>query len=274
MDKNLESEEYYNKGIEFFQDCDYNKSLVLSKRAITTKDNYYYAHFSWGRNLISKDPSSNQALRKHKELISRDPTDGDAYHNLGVAFEEQERFLEAEMQYKKSIELDPINNIEAHHNLAIILTKQAKYTKAIEQYEENIKENPGDSSTYSCHGYLKFTLGKYEEAIKSFEKAISKDPDYSLPVLNKSLALYCMGDSELAVEVFKESLENLAEDEDWQTRFQEYLRIYEGELRRFKKTLESGDVGEIPRETLLRNIKALCFIVKLLKQVLLGKTLD
>jgi len=207
-------------------------------------------------------------LRKNKELISRDPTDCDVYYCLGLAFEKQEKLIEAEIQYKRVLKIDPYYNKSAH-NLAIVLTKQGKYTEALEQYEKNIRETPDDSSNVSCYGYLKFILGKYEEAIESFEEAMRKDPNESMPVLNKSLTLYCLGRLEPAIEVFEEGLGKIGENEKWEARFEEDLGIYEGELRRFEETLGSGDLGEIPRETLVRNIKALCFIVDSFKRVLL-----
>jgi len=272
MNKNFDAEEYYQQGRGLFDNGQYDKSLVLCKRAITTQSDHYIAHFYWSRNLSSKS-IYHKSIKKHKELISRDPIDSDAYHNLALAYEKQGQIFEAETQYKKAISINR-SFYSSCLNLAIVLTKQAKYTEALEQYEENIRSNPNDSLNHNSYGYLKFILGDYGEAIKSYEEAARKTPNYSLPFINKSLALYCLGRSELAVEAFKESLDKVAENEDWKTRFEKNLGIYEGELKRFEGTLESGDLGEILRETLERNIKALGIIVDSLKQVLLEKSVD
>jgi len=268
MNKNLDSEAYYEQGQRAHDSKRYNHSIINCKRAITTKSNHYLAHFLWGRNLVEKR-ASDTAIRKHREIISRNPMDSSPYHNLGIIFDRQERLSEAEIHYKKCIEIDS-TIAEPCYNLAIVLTKLAKYTEALEQYEKNIRNHPHDSSTHNCHGYLKFTLGKYEDALESFEDAIRKDVEYSLPYLNKSLVLYCLGKLELAVEIFKQSLGKVASDEDWETRLKKNLRIYEGEVSRFQKILEGDDLGEIYQENLVLNIKALAFVVDLLRKEVKG----
>jgi len=262
MNKHLDSEAYYEKSCTSHDACKYTESILLYKRAITSKPNHYDAHFQWGRNLTDNGIYDRSVI-KHKEIVARNPTDYNAYYNLGVTLERKDEFLKAEIQYKKSLEINSSFQ-DACHNLAIALTKQAKYTEALEQYEKNIESNPDDSSTENCYGYLKFILGQYEEAIKSFDNAIQKDSQYSLPLINKSIVLHCLGKDELAAEVFKESIGKVGAEENWQKRLQKNVMIYQKELRRLMELSESDDLGEVNRDKLEINIKALQFIVNLL----------
>jgi len=269
MDTKVDSNAYYEQGRRSHCSKHYDKSTLLCKRALTTKSNHHLAHFLWGRNLIEQRVSDT-AIRKHKEIISRNPSDQDAYYNFGWILEYQNKLPEAEIQYKKCLKLNSSHD-DAHHNLTNNLTKQGRYKEALAQSDENLIENRNKSSKNNAHGYLNLILKRYEEAIKCFESALWKDPEYVLSIINKSIALHCLGKEELAVESLKRSLWEPGHDEDWQKRFQDKVFVYERELEKFEKILESKNLGEINRDHLVKNIKALSFIIDLLNKEFKGE---
>jgi len=266
MDRNLDAEAYFRRSRDFQTLSQFDQTIIFCKRTLKIKPNHYNAHLRWGASLNDKDLYEKSA-KKHKEIICRNLRSHIAYNNFGLALEKQNKLLEAEIQYRKSSEIDPSYQT-CLHNLAIVLTKQRKYAQALEKFEKILLAGHQDSraSTLSCHGYLKFILGKYEEGIESFEKAIQQDSNLSLPYFNKALALYCMGKQELAIQVFQETLKKFANSQGWHTRLQRTIGIYNGELRLSRELFEDVSFGEINKEQLIINMKGLEFILNLLKQ--------
>jgi len=273
MDKDLEAEAYWNRSRVSSTSYQFDQSILFCKRALTIKPNHYNAHFRWGSDLTGKGLYEKSVI-KHHEVVCRNPKDHVGYNNLGLALEWQNKLFEAEIQYKKSLEIDPSYQISLH-NMAVVLTKQRKYSEALQQFEKIIVAEDEESlaSAYSSYGYLKFLLGKPEEAIESFEKAIDKDSNLSLPYFNKALVLYCLGKQELFAEMFKKAFERFASSQGWRTRLQRTISIYTGELNSSIELLEDADFKEIKKEQLIINIKGFEFILDLLKKEL-TKPLD
>ena len=60
------------------------------------------------------------------------PTDSEAHNNLGGILQELERFHEAEVSYRKVIELKP-DYPGAHNNLGLVLRKKDLLLKILKQ---------------------------------------------------------------------------------------------------------------------------------------------
>jgi len=265
MNRTLDAEAYVNRSGDSYDSWQFDQAIIFCKRALTMNPNDYDAHFQWGSNLNRMGSSGKS--KKHKSIICRDPINHRAYSNYGGTLENENRLPEAEIQYRKSLEIDPLYR-NGSHNLAIVLTKQGKYTEALEQCEKDRRDH-GEMNSYNSYGYLKILLGKYEEAIESFDESINRRLEENLPFFNKSMALYCLGKNELAVETLREGFEKICGSRDFQQMMQNDLPIYKEELSRFEKLSESDDLGEIKKEQLVVIIKAIQFIIDSLNQELM-----
>ena len=56
-----------------------------------------------------------------------------AYYNLGIALNDQNRFMEAEAAYRKAIALKP-DYVEAHCNLGLVLRGQGQFKESLAAY--------------------------------------------------------------------------------------------------------------------------------------------
>jgi len=220
--------------------------------------------------MVHKEEYDDKTLRKWKELICRNPKDSRGYHLVGMILDLQNKYSEAEIQYRRSLKMNPSAQ-ESCLGLAFILIKQGRYKEAEEQVEKKHSEEYLPAR-YNLCGYLKFILGKYEESIENYEKAISREKsgnsEESLPYFNKSMSLYALGKPELALKISQETLEKFTSSKNWHKNLQIYLLRYIKELNRFKDFSKNENLGENEKEQLIIKVRSMSFVVDLLKKEL------
>lgn len=87
-------------------------------------------------------------------------------------------FVEAEVLYKKALELDA-ENLFAKYNLANAVFKQERFDEAIELYKitsENFQSKKDKASAYHNLGNVHLSKKEYEKSIGAFKKALKLNP--------------------------------------------------------------------------------------------------
>ncbi len=137
----LKSEDYTNRGVDFYQRKEYELALKAFDKAIELKPNFA----AWGARgaVLSKLGRYEEALEAFDKAIELKPDYSDAWNNSGVTLDELGRYDEALKAYDKAIELKP--------DFAV-----AWYNKA---------------RSYSL-------IGDKENALKNLSKAIDLDAEY------------------------------------------------------------------------------------------------
>ena len=103
---------------------------------------------------------------------------------------ENKQFEEAEIKYRKSLEIAP-DSKEAKFNLGGSLYKQEKYENAIEDYQEMSSRDlaPKElASTFHNLGNSLLKSGKIEESLEAYKEAMKLDPEDSDTKYNYSYA--------------------------------------------------------------------------------------
>ena len=103
------------------------------------------------RSLRSGDREYDQeryheAEQNYRNATDRDPSNLTAIYNYGNALYQQGKYPEAAQQFQKAAQADP-KNADARHNLGNALLKQHKYKEAAEAYEQSLRLRPGDPET-------------------------------------------------------------------------------------------------------------------------------
>src|SRR2546422_8220573 len=101
----------------------------------------YTTLFRSGKALYDQEKYT-EAEAEYREAIRLDPKMGSAHMNLGLALFQQKRYVEAESELRESVRLDP-DSVNAHHNLALVLEKQNKSSEAKAEYAkaDQLKKN-------------------------------------------------------------------------------------------------------------------------------------
>ena len=204
----------YSRGVEAIQNENYNEALDYLNKEIKENPKNGYA-FAWiaairqyyqeyGRAITALDQALKYIPKKDKayrtwvysnkadvyqvldeydkayesisSAIAADPTEKSSYEKRAQLLFEQEKYAQADMDYKKMIELDPCD-VMGYMGLGRNQKMQKNYDSAIEQFNYVIKLSSDYSSGYSFRGECYMLQGKYNEAASDFVKALEINHD-------------------------------------------------------------------------------------------------
>ena len=223
----LSAEDYYNKGLAFFEQSNYSEAINNYKKAIELDPTYIQAYLDMSDAcfyqrkyeeaianydaVIELEPANayayyskgvmlyflfkyDEAIKMYDEAIKIDPDYGDAYQSKGNSLFSLERYSEAMECYDKALKLNPFDAdiIEA---LGDTYYLQELYEKAIEYYDLAIYYNTSNKFVYIYKGCSLYHLSKYDEAIKALELGLEKLPDDAIANYYMSLSLVKTGNT-------------------------------------------------------------------------------
>ena len=134
----------------------------------------------------------SEAAKYYQFFINQGLKDHRVYSNFGAILDGLGKLKEAELSYRKAIELKP-DFAEAHLNLGIVLKNLDKLKEAELSYHKAIEINPNLSEAHSNLGTVLNNLGKLKEAELSLRKAIELKPDFAEAYLNLGNTLRGLG---------------------------------------------------------------------------------
>ena len=148
--------------------------------------------------VASKKTQSSINVPSNKDAIN--------YYNLGNAHRIKEEFPEAEINYRKALELHS-DLVEAHYNLGITLSMQGKIDGAEMHYRQALQLNPNLSGVhYNLANGLR-VQNNLKEAEIHYRKALELNPNFAEAYTNLGVVLMDQGDMESALLCYKQSIE-------------------------------------------------------------------
>ena len=128
---------------------------------------------------LEKQGKLEEAIANYLQAIQLNPNYASAYNNRGYALHQQQGKLEeAITNYQQAIQLNP-NYADAYNNLGVALSDKGKLEEAIASYQQAIQLNPDDADSYNNLGVALQQQGKLEEAIKEYQRSLNIDPEYT-----------------------------------------------------------------------------------------------
>ena len=115
--------------------------------------------------------------------------------NLSATQIKLKKFSDARIHSQKAISLDKSNS-EAYLNLGLIYQEEKNFTSALEFFDLSLKLNPSYPEALSNQGATLNELKRYDEALASYDKSISLKPDYSDAYWNQALSHLVTGNFE------------------------------------------------------------------------------
>jgi tetratricopeptide (TPR) repeat protein len=126
-------------------------------------------------------------------------------NNLGVTLARQRKDEEAEIHYRKALEIKS-NYADAHYNLGILLARHEKNEEASVHFVETLRINPNKVEAHNDLGVILSKRGKIQEAIDHFSEAVRINPNYGEAQFNLGTALVHQGRNEEALPYFTAAL--------------------------------------------------------------------
>ncbi len=174
-DKNIDSEEHLQKGVEYINKGEYEKAKLelktSSQSGKDTAETYYYMALVDEKNRQFREMKEN--LLKTVELA---PTYTVARLKLGkvqlLFGEVDEAMKQAEFVLK-----DSSRNLDALALKASVLIKQKKLAEALVIIDDILKENPNNSEVLSLKAFIYMEKKDYTQALDLINAARKSDAD-------------------------------------------------------------------------------------------------
>ena len=148
-----------------------------------------------------------------RKALELDPYSAKAYGCLGVVAFREEEFLEAEVYFRKSIDLNPVEG--SHVELASLYCQMGRIEEAKARLTEARKQNPNDARVYIELANVAMITDDNKEAIKCCREAVFVEPKN--PETHRALAVALMRSEQYdeAELVVRKALRTFALSKPW-----------------------------------------------------------
>jgi TolB-like protein/tetratricopeptide (TPR) repeat protein/DNA-binding winged helix-turn-helix (wHTH) protein len=143
-------------------------------------------------------------------VISKDPTDPDAYIGLADAYEGQHKTTEAEIAYGRAVEVEP-SYAEAHVALGNFLTQHGRAAAAVPHLKRVTELVPASTAAYNDLGGALLMSGDFQAAATAFQRSLQLAPTRSA-YSNSGTVYYFLNRFADAEQMFRKATEMAAED--------------------------------------------------------------
>jgi tetratricopeptide (TPR) repeat protein len=147
------------------------KACDIYLRAITIQAGDYDANLNLSACYFQLG-KYNQAEQYCQAAANLDPKRPEAFTNLGIIYDSQNRLYEAIKAYRQSLELDT-HQSKLWLNLGSTLMRQDRLDLAMTSFRNAAKEDPTSSAPWEQLGSCHFRMNQMDKAEEAYQKAIA-----------------------------------------------------------------------------------------------------
>ena len=196
--------DYYNEGIEKYNNQDYQEAIEDFTQAIKINSNYAEAYLKRG-NARYYLGDYQGTIEDYNQAIIINPNYAEAYNSRGCARYSSGDPQEAIKDFTQAIEINP-NYAKAYSNRGNARSYLGDYQAAIEDCNQAIKINPNHATAYNNRGNAHSDFGDYQEAIEDYNQAIKINPNYVHAYFNRGFALDELEDYQAAIKDYTQAI--------------------------------------------------------------------
>ena len=190
------------KGADFDQ---LEQKLNEANKVLTIKSNTADAYYNMGIAL-QKQNKLEEAIVAYNKALSIKPDYANAYNNMGTVLQDQSKLEEAVEAYNKVLSIKP-NHAEAYYNMGNALKEQGKLEEAIEAYNKALSIRPDNADAFNALGIALQEQSKLKEAIEAYKKALALKRNHAEAYYNMGNALQEQNKPEEAIVAYIKALE-------------------------------------------------------------------
>jgi tetratricopeptide (TPR) repeat protein len=142
-----EASNYYNLGVAYAYEGDYDRAITNWTLAIRLAPNYANAYYNRGVVYAGKG-DYNRAIADLNHAVRLSPNDAKAYHTRGIIHADKGDYEQAITDWARAIRLDP-NYVN-----------KEGYDRAIADLDQAIKLDPNDRDAYYNRGLASVYTGE------------------------------------------------------------------------------------------------------------------
>lgn len=169
------SEQSYNfLGLLYLQDGLLEKAEDMLKRAVAIEPMYPEALRNLGKLYLRQD-RFGEAASYLRRTLSLDRNQPYTWYLLGMSQYFSGQVEDAIQSYETAFAMEPGLPVEAHYNLGVAYHETARYLDAVRQYEEVLKLDANHINALNNLGLVYSLLGEKERAIRLFNQVLKVD---------------------------------------------------------------------------------------------------
>jgi tetratricopeptide (TPR) repeat protein len=168
---------YYMKGVMYKEAKDTAKAISNLQQAVEKDPDHYNAYIQLG--LLAAMQKNPLAEQYYLNAINISPNSEEAIYNLGIYYQENEKYDRAIETYTTLLKINP-RHFDAHFNIATIDTRWLKkYDEALTHFSQAIEIDPKNARGYFGRGVCYKKMGNLKNAEADFRTALQMDPTYT-----------------------------------------------------------------------------------------------
>ena len=166
---------YYKKGLEFYDECKYEKALEYFTKALEQRKDIQTVN-NIGKTYI-KLGNKAAAMRCFEDAINMDIKNPLTYINLALYYCEAEKDSKKQIHYlKHAIKLDN-KNPEAFYQMGNVYFEKGMYETAVDYYRQALTKDDVYFDAYYALGSTLYKLQQYDESYQVFKKSLNIELD-------------------------------------------------------------------------------------------------
>lgn len=198
------SEEFLEKGDNFYRQKDYRKAIEQYNKAIEKDAKFIIAYINKGQAL-EFERRFEEAIENYNALLAIIPNETQCLTRRGISLMKIQKIQEGLLDLEKADKQDP-NNAKILCNLG--LGKIAsKDVSGIKELDQSIKIDSTDYIAFYNRGLGKILLLDFKSAITDFEKTIMLNPYAGEAYFSIGLCKFIQGEKESACNYWKKSFD-------------------------------------------------------------------
>lgn len=200
-----------NLGKLYLQQEEFKKAAGFLRKTLIVDRTQAYTWYLYGMALYF-DSQVEEAIRAYEEAFSLEsnlPTD--AHYNLGVAYHETSRYLDAAREYEAVLKKDT-TNINAMNNLGLIYSAIGDKDKAVGLFKKVLSIDKDNVKARINLGNVYLSIKDLSGAEEIYRSAIDLAPEDISPRLNLGVVHFERGDFDKAKQEWDSILENEPEN--------------------------------------------------------------
>lgn len=169
---------YYLKGFIYLDSRDTATAISSFQTAIEVDPDHYDSYIILGKIWLYENPEFAESY--FNRAIEIQPQSIEALYNIGVLYQNQERYLETYPIYNKIIEIDSSAYFAYYNKGYVLLVSDSSYTESIEEFQNSLRFYPYYHQAYYNIGLCYENLGDMVAAEENFRKSLEIDPQFDL----------------------------------------------------------------------------------------------
>ncbi len=153
----------------------YEVTISLFKKAIRADSKFWEAYYNLGIIYFNNREYDN-ALKQFDIIISSLPNFEKPYYGRGLIYLRKEQYAKASADFVKVTKFNP-NDYKPYYYLGIVNIRQKKYSEAKKNLDKSIELNPDYANSYFELGNIYFFQNNYRPAIPQYKRALEIDQE-------------------------------------------------------------------------------------------------